>query len=101
MSVTAELQRQLPIGDVPAGAVERGGISLRLLLRSTKLESVAPLKPVVPEIMFMGSSSADGESAVPQCGAGLPVPLGHQCPDSHWRKGLPHFQWIGYAGVCR
>ena len=31
--------------------------SLRLLLRSTKLESVAPLRPVVPEIMFMGSSS--------------------------------------------
>ena len=30
---------------------------LDLLLRSTKLESVAPLKPVVPEIIFMGSSS--------------------------------------------
>ena len=58
MILTVELQRQFPVGDVPPGAVERGGIlSLRLLLRRTKLLSVAPLSPVVPEIMFMGSSS--------------------------------------------
>ena len=57
MILTVELQRQLPIGDVPPGAVERGGVLSRLLLRRTKLLSVAPLSPVVPEIIFMGSSS--------------------------------------------
>ena len=37
--------------------IKRFLAELRLLLRSTKLVSVAPLIPVVPEIMFMGSSS--------------------------------------------
>ena len=57
VGLSAKLQRQFPVGNISARAVEGGSIFRRLLLRSTKLESVAPLRPVVPEIMFMGSSS--------------------------------------------
>ena len=37
MGFTAELQRQLPVGDVPAGAVERGGIVSTLTLTEHKV----------------------------------------------------------------
>ena len=45
----------------------------RLLLRSTKLESVAPLRPVVPEIMFMGSLSLSLRRKDQQHGNAVPV----------------------------
>ena len=57
MILTVELQCQFPVGDVPPGAVERGGVLPALALAEDELLSVAPLSPVVPEIMFMGSSS--------------------------------------------
>ena len=37
MSFTAELQRQFPVGDVPAGAVERSGILSALTLAEHKV----------------------------------------------------------------
>ena len=57
MILTVELQRQLSVGDVSPGAVERGGVLSALTLAEDEVASVAPLSPVVPEIMFMGSSS--------------------------------------------
>ena len=57
MILTVELQRQLAVGDVPPGAVERGGVLSALALAEDKVAVGSPLNPVVPEIMFMGSSS--------------------------------------------
>lgn len=57
MILTVELQCQLPIGDVPPGAVERGCVLSALTLAEDEVAVGGPLSPVVPEIMFMGSSS--------------------------------------------
>ena len=57
MILTVELQCQFPVGDVPPGAVERGGVLSALTLAEDKVAVGSALSPVVPEIMFMGSSS--------------------------------------------
>lgn len=57
MILAIELQCQFPVGDVPPGAVERGGVLSALALAEDEVAVGAPLSPVVPEIMFMGSSS--------------------------------------------